>query len=457
MHRRIFAIPLCIILCVAVFSSSSVFALPPNDFTTNVNCTWQLVSGLAGNEFTLQSGSLSSWGLWSPNSDNYVSLSSYSGVMPVSYDLYIAVLTSSLPHVYFEGLDDYYYPAGNITETVSLNTALMYYDNDPPFFKGNTPLSTTVVESVTFCYFRDVPAGTSFQVNDINPYPPEGTSFINAYSSYAQANVNFSHYLFGFFFANAKVTGDQIVEQFQNGEISFDDAISSLKSLRNDSIDNSSDYIQSLLNFSIVESQIEEIIRISDLSFSSLIVEVTASLQDNFEYIRSGLLSVSVVLDQLPDFLDELLSIAVTPEQGSLCLSWYTSFLDRLEFEYSLFQESQLSEAVPDEYVDLSDEYIAAEDEIFALFDREELEAQIAYETWLYQLPIEESSIFKNYFNYLISNSPIKFFITVPMCLGLVSILLGTRINLFRGESRPSDEERYWKSTADNYYNFRGG
>ena len=216
MQRRIFAIPLCIILCIAVFSSS-VFALPPNDYNTTVNCTWQLVSGLAGNEFTMPSGELRSWGLWSPNSDNYVSLSSYSGVMSVSYDLYIAVLTSSLPHVYFEGLDDYYYPAGNITETVSLSPTLMYYDNDPPFFKGNTPLNVNVVENVTFCYFRDVPAGTSFQVNDLNPYPPDGTSFINAYSSYAQANVNYSHYLFGFFFATAKVTGDQIVDQFKNG------------------------------------------------------------------------------------------------------------------------------------------------------------------------------------------------------------------------------------------------
>lgn len=436
MQRRIFAIPLCIILCIAVFSSSA-FALPPNDYSTTVNCTWMLVNGLAGSENTIPSGELRSWGLWSPNSDNYVSLSSYSGVMPVSYDLYIAVLTSSLPHVYFEGLDDYYYPAGNITETVTLEPSLMYFDGAPPF-KGNIPLSTRVIDSVTFCYFRDVPAGTSFQVNDLNPYPPEGTSFINAYSSYAQANVNYSHYLFGFFFANAKVTGDQIVDQFNNGEIVFKDAIDSLKALRDEAIDSSSDYIQSLLNFSIVESQIDEVIAISDFRFANLLSDFTLALQQDYEAVRSGETSPTDVLDYLPELFPQILSMAETAEQGELAFTWMQSVLDRIKFEYTIYQESVLSGSVPDEYVVLSDEYIAAEDEIFALFDREELEAQIAYETWFYALPSDEATLLKNYFNYLISNSPIKFFITVPMCLGLVSIILGSRLHIFRGD-RPVD------------------
>lgn len=455
MHRRIFAIPLCIILCIAVFSSS-VFALPPNDFNTTINCSFELNTGLANFSFSLQSGNLNSWGIWSSNSDNYVSLSSYSGVMPYDYDLYIAVLTSSLPHVYFEGLEQYYYPAGNIVESVNLTTALDVYSGGSSFVP-NSPLSTQSIESVTFCYFRDVPANTSFQVNDINPYPPQGSSFINAYSSAAGANVNFTHFLFGFFFANAKVTGDQIVEQFRNGEILFDDAIAGLKSLRDDSIDSSSDYIQSLLNFSIVESQIEEVIQISDLAFSNLLLSTIYDLDYQFAQIRNGDVPVVEVLNIVPELFAELLSLAETAEQAALVQVWYQCLLDRLEFEHSLYQETQLSESVPDEYVDLSDEYIAAEDEIFALFDREELEAQIAYETWLYSLPTDEATLFKNFFNYLISNSPIKFFITVPMCLGLVSIILGTRLNLFRGDSRPSDEERYWKSTADNYYNFKGG
>lgn len=429
MLRRIFTIPLCIILCIAVFSSS-VFALPPNDFTTNVNCTWQLVSGIAGNEFTLQSGRLSSWGLWSPNTDNYVSLSSYSGVMPVSYDLYIAVLTSSLPHVYFEGLDDYYYPAGNITETVSLNTALMYYDGAPPF-KGNTPLSTTVIESVTFCYFRDVPAGTSFQVNDLNPYPPEGTSFINAYSSYAQSNVNFSHYLFGFFFANAKVTGDQIIDQFKNGEISFDDALNALSSLKDELINSSTDFTQSLLNLSIYQTQLEELFFLSDDSFSSLLLSILPDLDSLAVLIRSGY-PVTSVLDTLSSTNEQILGVISTPEQAKFYLQYYEFVLDRCKFEYEVYQDSQLVDTVPDEYVDLSDDYIAAEDEIFALFDQAELEAQVDYESWLNALDLTQASSLRHLFDYILVNGSLKFFITVPMCLGLFSILLGTRISLFR-------------------------
>lgn len=435
MQRRIFAIPLCIILCIAVFSSS-VFALPPNDYNTTVNCTWQLVSGLAGNEFTMPSGELRSWGLWSPNSDNYVSLSSYSGVMPVSYDLYIAVLTSSLPHVYFEGLDDYYYPAGNITETVSLNPSLMYYDGTPPF-KGNTPLSTTVVDSVTFCYFRDVPAGTSFQVNDLNPYPPEGTSFINAYSSYAQSNVNYSHYLFGFFFATAKVTGDQIIDQYKNGDISLSDAISSINDIVNDQLSSSSsNYSQSILNILIGQSQIDELLQLSDDIFLSKMINRFVSSLNSFigEYFE-GYLTLEDTVSEFNRVFKSYLDDCETLEQGEALFSAFELSLNQLEVSVQAITSSRIDSVVSNDVLDGFQTVVDVELYFESLFDQELFQSQTDLDSWIRALDLSESVKYKQFFDYFLNDSPLNLFVMIPMSLILFRLVLGTSLSLARNRS----------------------
>lgn len=434
MKSRIFIFSFCLIL---VFSFS-VHAVPDNVFDTSFQLTYQLSTGTASlPQYTFQSGNLISYGFWSPTSDNYVSLINYSGTVPFTYDLYIAVLTSNLPYVQFEVIDDYYYPAGNLSESISITSGLMNYSNGS--FVANNPFTVNTTEDITFCYFRDVPAGTTFLVNDVNPYPPQGISYINAYSNLAHANVNFTQFAFGCYFGYAKVTGDDIINQYQDGQISLSDAIDSINSIVNDSISSTTDYTQSTLNLLIGQSQIDELLRLSDdKSLNNLNSTLIPSFDRAIDSYVSGTSTIDQTLVSLNDTLQSGLASSDTVEQGTLVNTTYQLKLEELQIQAQLKSKSVLDSAISDSEVSEFDYYYSSEAELMDKFNIADFKSQIDFDTWMLQLPTQEAIEYKKFFDYILNESPFRFFIVVPMSCGLIALVLGTRIRLSHNSSSKS-------------------
>lgn len=426
MSKRI--IPFILILSL-LFTFPSA-AVPENIYDTSIDIVYQLSSGLASMPSgTVSSGFLMSNAFWSSTSENYVGLMNYSGTVPFTYDLYIAVLTSNLSFIQFEGIDQYYYPAGNLQETLTVRSNLFNYSSGS--FVANTPFNVNTTESITFCYFKDVPAGTTFLVNDVNPYPPTGIAYVHAFSSAANANVLFVQFVFGAYFGYTKVSGDDLVDAYANGSISLQDAISGINSIVKDSISGTTDYTQSTLNVLVGQSQIDELLRLSDnKSLSNVQQSIVPAFDSAIDSYIAGTVSIDDTLLNFNSILQDGLSSSDTVEQGTLVNTTYQLKLQELQIQAQLKAKNRLDDAISDEDVSQFDDYYASEDELIQKFDIADFKSQIDFDTWMLQLPTQEALEYKKFFDYILNDSPFRFFIVVPMTCGLISLILGTRIRL---------------------------
>lgn len=429
------------VLVVLLLFTVPVSAVPDNVYDTSFSISYQLSSGLSSMPTgSVPSGVVLSSGFWSSSSQNYVALMNYSGTVPFTYDLYIAVLTSNLPYIQFEGLDSYYYPAGNLVENLSISSIL--YNFDGSMFRANTPLSVSTSESITFCYFRDVPAGTTFLVNDVNPYPPTGISYINAYSSLASANVNFTQFVFGLFFGYTKVSGDDLINEYENGNMSLSDAISGINTIVKDSISGTTDYSQSTLNILVGQSQIDELLRISDnKNLKNVRDTIVPGFDSVIDLYVDGTLSIDDTLSAMNSILQYGLSSSDTVEQGTLVNATYQLKLQELQIQAQLRSKSRLDDAISDDDISQFEDFYQVEAELIEKFDIADFKSQIDFDTWMLQLPTQEAVEYKKFFDYILNESPFRFFIVVPMSCGLIALVLGTRIRLSSFSGSNSREE----------------
>lgn len=307
---------ICFLFIFCLIFTFPVLAVPNNVYSTNIDVRFETVQGTYLLDNSFPSGSIWSRAFFSPSSDNYVSLINYSGSVPFTYDLYIAVLTSSLPYISFGGIDSYYYAPGNLQENISVTNVLYNYNGS---LIANNPVTSQTSESVTFLYFKDVPAGTTFLVNIVNPFPPTGISYVHEYSSLASANVDFAQFLFGFYFGYTKVSGDDLVSEYEKGNISLNDAISGINTIVKDSVSGTADYTESTLNVLIGQSQIDEILRISgQKSLNNLRDNLVPSFDNIINNYVDGSLSIDETLTSMNTILQNGLSDSDTVEQGTL-------------------------------------------------------------------------------------------------------------------------------------------
>lgn len=425
MVRRILAIPLAVVVAIAVFLYP-VFGVRFPDNVINTKFFFRLEIGGASQYWTFDSGQIFGWAAF--DSSNGTFTGKITDFTPGNYDIYIPVYSQSFVNGYIDlgNLLPYYKESGNLI--VSNTSDVSFHSYSGGSLTTEYILSKTY--SVTFLYFQNVPSSLSFTVTDNNP------GRLNSGSSNIEGldGNNFPFFVFGLFYSNVFSNSSSIVSDFENGSISFPDAINGIYDIVKESVDKAETPDQAILESLVGQSQIDQIINISDSdSISNIRDNVLPNLDNEIDSFVSGDQSLDLTIQNMKSEYSSALSNSDTPIQGILVNTSYQISLMLLEAQARQKAYQKLDSAVSDDQLSEADAYYISEEELIDMFDAAEFESALDFQLWFNTLPPSETIEYKKFFDYLLNDSPIRMFLVVPISLILVRILLGTHLILSRG------------------------
>lgn len=443
MVRRLISIPLALILAIAVFSSS-VFASAPENivegayeaYVSNGTDKRTIRYTLDGVDFYDFKYGYTYGAAFSGASQLTYSLQLYVPSEYSTYDMYFPVLTSAVDSALFGNISEYYYPQGNITILSSL--PFQFYD----FVDNNYYQYTSIVEpiSITYMCFR-VSSGV-YSIQPAFPNPATVGGSVGSYVVNPNTGVTNPAFVFGVYMSELGPVSDLILDKFENGELTYSEALDQINSSIDQSVSSAETTDDAILNVLVGQNRIEQLIQLSHDKTLESIQSSFGDIDMILDFVLDGSLHLGAGIGEISNIYDGLLSNASTPEEAQTIAAMYSIALKKagllfdrhrldLDLQLKQMENESIDSAIPEGYIDLSNLYIQAEGAVFELLDQEAFQAQIEYENWLFSLPPDEASLFKDFFDYLLNESPFKFFVTVPMCLGLFGLLLGTRLSPF--------------------------
>ena len=132
---------------------------------------------------------------------------------------------------------------------------------------------------------------------------------------------------------------------------------------------------------------------------------------------------------------------AQTVEEAQAVTAVYQANLKQLELQSQFQLMEGLDGVLSDEEVQKSDDYYAAEEQLINAFDVAEFDAQLQFDNWFLLLPQKEAFDYKRFFDYLLNDSEIRHFIIIPLTMGLVSIIMGTRMRVRPSSGGKGDDD----------------
>ena len=450
MVRRIFTIPLCVILTIAVFSFP-VLSVPSNDYsgsyplTVSAKFSYASTSDMVG-PHTIVLGSFNYGeqsiiqaffrqaysGGYGVYADKITA--SYNLTLPTSKRVYFCARTGAISAnaLDFSSLAPYYNSSESFSVTEYFDTPKIDYNVD--INNGYTIMSTTTVSTsniswgLTYLCFDNVPAGTYSIIDSSN--------IQQSYANYQRAYINLCP---GVFITTGTSVTD-VVNSYINGESSFSDTLSNLSSTVSNSISNASSSAEKQFLVSLGQFEMDRLVLVSnDKNMSQVQNTLVPSLNTSVNSFASGSCSLEDSLTSLNNSFGSSLSSAETPEQAILVSTQYQIALKRLEIQAQIKAAQNLDDAISDDEMSEFQDYYESESTLIESFEIEQFKSQIALDTWMLQLPSDEAAEYKRFFDYILNESEFRFFIIVPMCCGLIGLVLGTRIRLSGRRESPHD------------------
>lgn len=446
--RRILAVPLALVVAIAVFISpvlaTEVAILP--QYMLTFSCYSGSNLGTP-DVHTAGVGSFSSFALTNSSSENYRSTLYFDGY-DQSSDLYIAVNTTSIPYLNLGSLQSYYVSSGNIVSDVSVTTTIstLTYSSSSP-----TVQFSTNTQNITFMCFRGVPSGTVIQIINDNPAYPGGS--VGTYLS--SGSARYPLFTYGIFYSSIVPISSGILDDYLNGSISFDNALDQIYDLTGQNVSASVSSEGKILQLLLGQQEIDHLIQLSDdKSLSSVTNGFLVSLRSIISDYLTGT-SLSNTLSYMHYELSNALRKCDTSEQGQLVYDTYLMALDELSFRSNANSLDKLNSAISDDQLTEADDYYASEEDLIDQFELAEFESALDFELWFNTLPPPETSLYKQFFDYLLNDSSIRMFLIVPISLILVRILMGTHLVLGRGGDHSSKTTVF--DSADHYHFYDDG
>lgn len=430
MHRLI-SLFLVIAVCTAIFLSSLSAVEPTNNVLLDVEVFEYLT--LYDREepflmpFDLSTGSTMMYGVRGIDRDQdsnevWVDMDkSYSSVhfaLGGTSTIWLAVRTEALSSYTFTGLDSYRYSSGDLTHTysgISYPRYNCYWDSGDIVDFGNG----TSNFDVTFLCFKDVPSSQSFAYYD--------------YSTGADSS-SFIYRVVGFYFnhSGGLIVSD-LVDSYISGSISFSDAVTSIRDTTDSNVSASSSVDEKLFHLLNAEYALGQLIVASDDSFmaglqSSFVSPLTAEINK----FRLGSSTLFQAVGKMSNLYNSALSSADTVEQGLMVSSIYSNKLTQLRFIADDEAKKKMDSAISDEEMQDMSDYYSAEDDLLAQFDIQQFKDALTFDLWFQQLDLVESNLYKSVFDRIINDSNIRFYVSIPLALLIVSILLGTALRTNR-------------------------
>lgn len=421
MKRHIANPLLCVVLVAAlsfpVYADS--FPYPENDLTGSSIINFTAVSAAISN-VCVGSESLAFGSMWTgkfasvPNTnDDYyedygvdVDLSFTLQVL-VGGSLYIAFPDSDFTGIGFESLSSYRDPDNDYYVDFGDSWSLNLYTPNPStmsFVKS----TTTGPLKVYFVCFSNVPAGT----------------YVVSASSMSNVTENLC---FGVYASQGNVY-QNIINSVTTGSTSYTDAIDQIMDVYESTQSPDIDIHQRTISAIEVTNTLEQL----NMSMSTVAAQNASALSSNMgsivDQFANGDIDLSNAMSSLSSDFSSALSGAQTVDEAQAVTAVYKANLKKLEVRNEIHMMQAFDDAMTDEEFQQIQNYYAAESELVESFDVAEFDAMLQFEAWYLQLPVDESAQYKKFFDYILNDSPIRLFVIIPLTMGLVTILLGTKM-----------------------------
>lgn len=419
--KRHIAIPLlCVVLVAAlsfpVFATSSNFPYPDNDVSGTYDITFKYFN--YDGTTSSWSGSKSFGSLWTgiviDETETQMSTSTVEGDfvlnVTVGGPMYIAVSYAYLPYSAYDNLSAYRDSTNDYSADLGDNwTVDRYIPNGTSF----TVQSTTASLDILFLAYKNVPAGTyyfNYDVDSLNVGLGEAACF-GVYASKGDEYQN-------------------IINGVITGSTSYTDAIDQIMDVYESTQSPDVDVHQRTINAIELTNTLEQL----NMSMSTVAAQNASALSSKMgstvDQFANGDIDLSNAMNSLSSDFTSALSGAQTVDEAQAVTAVYKANLKKLEVRNEIHMMQAFDDAMTDEEFQQIQDYYAAESDLVESFDVAEFDAMLQFEAWYLQLPVDESAQYKKFFDYILNDSPIRLFVIIPLTMGLVTILLGTRMRI---------------------------
>lgn len=327
--------------------------------------------------------------------------------------IWIACRTDVLSSYDFSYLAPYRYSSGDLTHSysdVSYDQYSFWWDSKE-LIKDSSRLESF---NVTYLCFKDVPCQSFSYLDNSTGTDPQ-------------------HYIYRVsgIYINRAGGGSvsDIFNDYLSGNISFSDAVSSVRDITNTNVSQSQSNDEKIFHLLNGDFILDQLRQASDDSFmAGLGSSFVSPLNDEIKKFRVGHTTLINAVGKMSSLYNSALSSAETVDQGLMISSIYSNKLTQLRFTAEAEANKKMDSAISDAEMQEMADYYSSEDNLLAQFDIQQFKDALTFDLWFQQLDLVESNSYKSIFDYIINESPIKLYITIPLALLIVSILLGTRL-----------------------------
>ena len=274
---------------------------------------------------------------------------------------------------------------------------------------------------VNFLCFADVPPGV-YSVN------------IHAFGSQELGPVGFGVY------ATKGNMYNFIIGEAVSGSVSYVDAIDQIMDVYESTQSPDIDVHQRTINAIELTNTLERL----NMSMSSVAAQNASALSSKMgstvDQFANGEINLSNAMSSLSSDFSSALSGAQTVDEAQAVTAVYQANLKKLEVRNEIQMMQVFDDAMTDEEFQQIQDYYAAEEELVNAFDVAEFESQLQLDNWFLLLNQTEAFNYKRFFDYLLNDSDIRYFIIIPLTMGLVSIIMGTTMRV-RPSSRGNNDD----------------
>lgn len=413
---KIFKYIIVPVIIIAALSFYSYAAEPVNNVDMPIQITFAGTTYGSATYTDLQTGQMLYAYLMTPNGwtlysvQNYLNLNNYE-----SSDIYLCYYTQD---EFFWGtntLAAYRDTSGDMEFEWHDDSIIFHFTTNNSVVSYTTTINTSPTNYyITAEFYNDVPAANYTVIRRCDNINSAAINYDFAYGVYIYTD------------------DPSTFDDYINGDISFDEAINKINQETSVNVDNATDLTGKLVALAIGEKQIQEIVQASNNKSLNDIQDVLTPVLDNItESYENGTIDLDVAMNDSYTNYTNSLDAAETPEQGILVNTTYNNHLKNLELRAQIRTRNILLSIITDDDLKMADDYYEAEQELIDKFDIEEFNAQLDFDKWLLAMPSNERYQYRRFFEYILNESQIRNFILIPMFLGLISIILGTRIHVF--------------------------
>lgn len=414
MHRLIsFFLVIMMSMAIFIFQISSV-DMPDNNVIADIDLYFGSATHDTGMHYSMSTGEVlyAYFQLSSGSSLNGQIITSLDLTLSRSATIYLICLSnqtfSSNP------FDSYYDSTGNFSYTYTSASKVFTIDT------STTPHSYSV---------SDFTGSTNYVMSGyryIN-VPAGRYSLVSSQASYAGRD-----FAIGIYVVSPVATFDDILSGVSNGSLSLSDGLSSINSIVENNVSSAQSSQDKLLALMQGQYYLSQLVLQSDSSILSQSSSFVSGLDGIISGFQSGSISLTDSITSFSDSFGSALSSAQTAEQGTLINTLYHLKFQQLRLAAELSAGERLDSAISDSEMSEVSDYYAAEDDLLAKFDIQKFKDALTFDLWFQQLDLVESNLYKSVFDRIINDSNIRFYVSVPLALLIVSVLLGTALRTNR-------------------------